>query len=390
MYEAGIKEKLPPQNIEAERSVLGAMLIDDQAVLVGTDMLNADSFYRTSHQKIFNAIISMFEKSEAVDIVTVAEKLKKRKELEEVGDVDYLTDLSNSVATSSNVDYYAKIVRDKALLRSLIKVASDIIENGFRDDEDAQNILDKAEQKVFEIRQRNVTAGFIPMSSMVEDSIETIERICNQDEEVSGISTGFHDLDSRISGLHKGNLIVVAGRPSMGKTSFGLNIAQHIGLEKKIPVGIFSLEMSAEELLLRMLCSEAQVDSRRVRDGYVGSNEWAALTSAAGRIKESKIFIDDSPNLSSLEMKARARRLKAKYPDLGLVVVDYIQLLPGRGIESDNRQQEISYVSRNLKILAKEIEIPVIAMSQLSRAPEKRSGDARPRLSDLRESGAIE
>ncbi|NLB34547.1 MAG: replicative DNA helicase, partial [Elusimicrobia bacterium] len=225
---------------------------------------------------------------------------------------------------------------------------------------------------------------------MIEDTIDTIESIYKQEGDASGLSTGFKALDKLLSGLHKGNLIVVAGRPAMGKTAFGLNIAQYLGIEKNIPVGIFSLEMSARELLMRILCTEAQVDMKRVRDGYIGSGEWAALTTAAGKIKESRIFIDDSPTVTILEMKARARRLKARYPDLGLILVDYIQLMPGKSGDSESRQQEISYVSRNLKILAKEIDVPVIAMSQLSRAPEKRSGDARPRLSDLRESGAIE
>jgi len=390
MFKAGA-DRVPPQNLEAEKSVLGSMLIDEQAVMQGVEMLTPDSFYKTSHKSIFEAITSIFEKGDAVDIITVSEELRKQKELENIGGADYLTELVDSVATSSNISYYAKIVRDKALLRQMIKVSSKVIEECFKANEESEDILDRAEQKVFDIRQKNVISGFKQMSSLVEDSIDTIEKICNQDEEVSGLSTGFKNLDRQISGLHRGNLVILAGRPSMGKTSFGLNIAQYVGLEKKIPVGIFSLEMSVNEILMRLLCSEARVDLRRVRDGFVGSNEWAALTSAAGRIKESKIFIDDSPAVTPLEMKAKARRLKAQHPDLGLILVDYIQLVPGKsGGDSESRQQEISYVSRSLKILAKEIDIPVIAMSQLSRAPEKRTGDSRPRLSDLRESGAIE
>ncbi len=383
-------DKLPPQNIDAEMSVLGSMLIDENAVLRCVEILNKDCFYRTHHKIIFESIISLFQRSEAVDVVTVAEDLGKRNKLAEVGDVDYLTSLVNSVVTAANVMNYAKIVRDKSMLRDLINVSSDVIEKAFSAEEEPGQLIDKAEQAVFDIRHKGVTSEFIELSSMVEDSIETIEKIYNKDSDVSGLTTGFKKLDNMLSGLHKGNLIIVAGRPSMGKTALCLNVAQHLGLEKKVPVGVFSLEMSAEELMNRMLCSEAQVDSSRVREGIMGSREWAQLTSAAGRLKAAKIMIDDSPSLSPLEMKARARRLKARYPDLGVIIVDYIQLMSTSEGNSDNRQQEIAYISRSLKVMAKEIEIPVIALSQLSRAPEKRGPDALPRLSDLRESGSLE
>ena len=382
--------RVPPQDLEAEQAVLGSMLIDESAVHAGVEMLTPESFYKTSHRKIFQVMSGLFEKGEPVDFVTVSSELKKQKEYENVGAADYLKWLMDSVATTANIEHYAGIVRDRALVRELISVSQKVIADGFQDDEDAQSLLDRAEQRVFDIRQRNMAEGFRALSGMVEDTIDMIEDIFNREGEVSGVSTGFQSLDRLISGLHGGNLIVLAGRPAMGKTAFGLNIAQHLGLEKNIPVGVFSLEMSARDLLMRILCCEAQVDMKKVRDGYIGSSEWAALTTAAGKIKESKIFIDDSPSLTPLEMKARARRLKARYPDLGLILVDYIQLMPGKGKDSESRQQEISYVSRSLKILAKEIDVPVIAMSQLSRAPEKRTGDARPRLSDLRESGAIE
>jgi replicative DNA helicase len=367
------------------------MLIDQAAVIDCIDILNAHAFYRTPHKNIFAVIKDLFAENEAVDIVTVSEKLKKKKELKGVGGFDFLSRLVDEVVSSANVTYYAKIVKDKYLLRQLIKISTDLIEESYDESKDARQLIDAAEQGVFNIRQENVTTGFQSMADMIENSIDTIEMLHNQEGSVSGISTGFRDLDKILSGLHPGNLIVVAARPSMGKTSFGLNIAQYIGLNKKVPVGIFSLEMSIKDLMMRMLCSEAKVESSRVRDGFIGKGEWAALTTAAGKIKESKIFIDDTPSITPMEMKARARRLKAEHPDLALIVVDYLQLMPGEpGSGYDNRQQEITFISRSLKVLAKEIDVPVMALSQLSRAPEKRGGDSRPRLSDIRESGAIE
>jgi replicative DNA helicase len=367
------------------------MLIDQAAVIDCIDILNAHAFYRTPHKNIFAVIKDLFAENEAVDIVTVSEKLKKKKELKGVGGFDFLSRLVDEVVSSANVTYYAKIVKDKYLLRQLIKISTDLIEESYDESKDARQLIDAAEQGVFNIRQENVTTGFQSMADMIENSIDTIEMLHNQEGSVSGIATGFRDLDKILSGLHPGNLIVVAARPSMGKTSFGLNIAQYIGLNKKVPVGIFSLEMSIKDLMMRMLCSEAKVESSRVRDGFIGKGEWAALTTAAGKIKESKIFIDDTPSITPMEMKARARRLKAEHPDLALIVVDYLQLMPGEpGSGYDNRQQEITFISRSLKVLAKEIDVPVMALSQLSRAPEKRGGDSRPRLSDIRESGAIE
>ncbi len=382
-------EKVLPQNIEAEKAVLGSMLIEKEATAKAVEILQKKSFYKESHQKIFQVIVDLYDRDEAVDIVIIAEELKKSgNSLSNVGGAQYLTSLINSVSTAANVEYYAKIVREKAILRELINVSTRIITESYEGEEDVGSLLDKAEQYIFNIAQAKLTQGFIPVSEMVHDSIELIENLYKKKEHITGVPTGFCDFDEKTGGLHSSNLIIIAGRPSMGKTSFALSIAQYAAIEKKMPVAIFSLEMSKEEVLMRMLCSEAKVNLHHVRTGFLSKKGWPALTSAASRLSEAPIYIDDAPAPTVLEMKARARRLKAE-KGLALLIIDYLQLMPGRTGKAEYRQQDVSEITRALKILAKELNVPVVALSQLSRAPEKRT-EPRPQLADLRESGAIE
>lgn len=381
-------DKIPPQNLEAERSVLGAMLIEKEAIAKAIDFLREGSFYSETHQKIFQAIIDIYDKNKAVDFVTVAEELKKAKLLKEVGGATYLSNLIDSVATAANVEYYAKIVQEKAVLRNLIRVATQIVTDSYTDTKDVSEILDQAERAIFGITQSKVQTGFIPVSEMVHGSIETIESLYKKKEKVPGVPSGFIDLDRKTGGFYASNLIVVAGRPSMGKTSFCLSVARNVGVNESLPVAIFSLEMSREELVLRLLCSMARVSVHKVRTGFIDKKDWTPLTNAASVLSNVPIFIDDSPAISVLEMKARTRRLQSER-GLSLIIIDYLQLMPGRTGRSEYRQQDISEITRSLKSMAKELKVPVIAISQLSRETEKRTSK-RPQLSDLRESGAIE
>jgi replicative DNA helicase len=380
--------KVPPQHLEAEEFVLGAILIDNQAMNKVLEVLSPSAWYREAHRKIFQAMIELSEVNEAIDQVTVSECLRRRNELEQIGGAAYLAKLVAQVPTAANVRHHAKIVQEKALLRNLITVATDIVASGYRDSEKVEDLIDQAERSIFEIAERKMRPSFVPVREIVKASFETIERLYEKKERVTGVPTGFTDLDEMTSGLQPSDLIIVAGRPSMGKTALALSIAQYAAIEKRETVAIFSLEMSKEQLVLRMLCSEARVDAHKLRSGFLGRTDWPKLTSAAGRLAEAPIYIDDSPAMTVLEMRAKARRLKAER-GLGLVIVDYLQLMRGRG-GADNREQEISDISRSLKALAKELAIPVIALSQLSRAVETRGGDKKPQLSDLRESGAIE
>lgn len=380
--------KIPPQHLEAEEFVLGAILIDNQAMNKVLEVLSPSAWYREAHRKIFQAMIELSELNEAIDQVTVSECLRRRNELEQIGGAAYLAKLVAQVPTAANVRHHAKIVQEKALLRNLITVATDIVASGYRDSEKVEDLIDQAERSIFEIAERKMRPSFVPVREIVKASFETIERLYEKKERVTGVPTGFTDLDEMTSGLQPSDLIIVAGRPSMGKTALALSIAQYAAIEKRETVAIFSLEMSKEQLVLRMLCSEARVDAHKLRSGFLGRTDWPKLTSAAGRLAEAPIYIDDSPAMTVLEMRAKARRLKAER-GLGLVIVDYLQLMRGRG-GADNREQEISDISRSLKALAKELAIPVIALSQLSRAVETRGGDKKPQLSDLRESGAIE
>lgn len=381
-------DRVPPQAMEAERAVLGGILLEPESATRAVEIILPEAFYRPANARIFRAMIALFMRREPIDVMTLSEELRKAGDLEEIGGIAALTDLVDSVATAANMEYYAKIVLDKYLLRQLIRASSEIAGECFRAGENADSILDEAEQKIFRISEYRVSQGFIHIKDILKERFEEIQRVHETRESVTGMPSGFIDLDKYTAGFHPSDLVIIAGRPSMGKTSFALNIAQHVGLVEKKPVAMFSLEMSRELLVQRLLCSEAQVDAQKVRRGFTSAKDIERLTNAAGLLSEAPIFIDDTPAITTLDMRARARRLKAEY-DLAMVIIDYLQL--ARTSErSENRQQEISSISRSLKALAKELNIPVVALSQLSRAVEARGGDRRPMLSDLRESGAIE
>lgn len=380
-------EKIPPQNREAEMSVLGAMLFEESALVRCLEILEPTYFYDEPHRRIFTAAQTLFEKNQAVDLVTVSEELRRRKQLEEIGGASYLTQLTASVPTAVNVENYAQIVKEKALLRRLIQAANQILHETYEPESEVDELVDRAEQMIFEIGQHQIEGRFYSLKDIIRTSIETIDQLYQRKEHVTGLATGFKELDIKTAGLQKSDLVIVAGRPSMGKSAFVSCICEHAAIELKKPIAFFSLEMSKEQLVQRMLCSHARVNAQNVRTGYLSHQDWPKLTAAAGKLSEASIFIDDSPSLTALELRAKARRLKGQH-DIALVVVDYLQMMQGFG-RSENRQQEISEISRSLKALARELVIPVIAVSQLSRAVESRTGN-RPQLSDLRESGAIE
>ncbi|MEW6682784.1 MAG: replicative DNA helicase [Nitrospirota bacterium] len=388
MDQIALADRIPPQHVEAEEFVLGAILLDNQALNKVLEVLSPNAWYREAHRKIFQAMIDLSETNEAIDQITVCEQLRRRNELEQIGGAAYLAQLVAQVPTAANVRHHAKIVQDKSLLRNLITVATDIVASGYQDVEKVDDLIDQAERKIFELAERRMRQSFIPVRQIVKGTFEMIERLYERKELVTGVPTGFSDLDKMTAGLQPSDLIILAGRPSMGKTALALNMAQHAATKCNETVAIFSLEMSKEQLVLRMLCSEARVDAHKLRSGFLAREDWRKLTDAASRLSEAKIFIDDTPGMTVLEMRAKARRLKAEHR-LALVIVDYLQLMRGRG-DADNREQEISDISRSLKGLAKELNVPVIALSQLSRAVETRGGDKKPQLSDLRESGAIE
>ena len=381
-------EKLPPQNDEAEIATLGSMLLDHEAISQAVELVTDQSFYKESHRKIFRAIIQLYNDNKAVDIITLTEQLKKEGSLDEVGGPVYVSTLASSVPTAANIVHYAKIVKEKAVLRSLINASTEIASECYNSSRNADELLDKAQQLVFDVSSKKVDARFAQIRDVIKSSIETIDSLYQRKAHVTGLGTGFRELDIRTAGFHPSDLIVVAARPSMGKSALASCIAEHIGVVEKQPVAFFSLEMSKEQLVQRMLCSHARVDAHKVRTGFLSQADWPRLVTAAGKLSEAPIYIDDSGTLSALELRAKARRLKALY-DIKLVVVDYLQLMKGASTSSDNRQQEISEISRGLKALARELNVPVIAISQLSRAVEQRE-NKRPQLSDLRESGAIE
>ena len=382
-----ILEKVPPQSIEAEQAVLGAMLIEKEAINRVVEILGEDDFYKEAHRKIFSVIVGLYEKDREVDIITVSEELRNKGAIESVGGPSHIQELINSVPTAANAYQHAKIVKDKAIVRNLINAATQVVAQSYDNDGDIDGLLDDAESAIFNATQHKANKSFSPMRDIVLDSLERVDVLYQAKGNITGIATGFYDLDDYTSGLQKSDLVVVAARPSMGKTALALDMAQHVGLEQRLPVAIFSLEMTKEQVGLRMLCSIGRINQHRLKTGQLEEEDWGKLTSSARLLSESHVFVDDTANLSVLEIRAKTRRLSAKYK-LGLVIVDYLQLIRGRA-RIENRQQEISEISRSLKALARELEVPVIAVSQLSRAVEART-DKRPLLSDLRESGAIE
>ncbi|RJQ15121.1 MAG: replicative DNA helicase [Nitrospiraceae bacterium] len=380
-------DRLPPQNVEAEQSVLGAVLLENEAIAAVIEHLTPGDFYRESHKKIFIAMLDLYEKNEPIDLITLTEQLSKKEQLEEVGGASYLSSVVNLVPTSANVRYHSKIIKEKAILRNLITTSTEIITSCYDTDDDVHDLLDRAETRIFNISEKMVRTSYVHVKKIIKDTIELVDRLFNKKELITGLPTGFDDLDTETTGFHPGDLIVVGARPGMGKTAFCLNIAAHVGIKVKAPTAIFSLEMTKEQLVLRMLCSEAEVDSKAVRSGYHSKEDYRKLVNAAGNLAEAPIYIDDSFN-TVLDMRAKARRLKAEH-GLGLVVIDYLQLMSGVGNYSA-REQAVSDISRSLKALAKDLGLPVIVISQLNRSCEQRGEDKSPIIADLRESGAIE
>jgi len=379
-------DRLPPQNIEAEQAVLGSMLLDSDSIFIATEILKPEDFYERAHQVIYEVILSLVELNEAVDLVTVTEELRRQGKLDSVGGASYLASLANTVPSAANAEYYARIVSEKATLRALIKAASHIANQCYDEADDIAVLLDDAEQRIFEIAQRRNREGFSPIKEVLTDTFETIERLSQSRGEVTGIPT-FKDLDKLLSGLQKSDLIICAARPGMGKTSFCLNIAQNAAVRHNYSVAIFSLEMSKEQVVQRMLASEAMIDQHKLRTGRLNDEEWARLLKVMGPLSEAPIYIDDTPSLTAMEIRAKSRRLKAD-KGLDLVIIDYLQLMQGHR-KADSRQQEVAQISRALKSLARELKTPVLTLSQLNRGVEQRQ-DKRPIMADLLESGAIE
>jgi replicative DNA helicase len=384
-----LSSRIPPQSLEAERAILGAILLENESLPRAIEILTSDDFYKEGHRRIFSTMVALFERTEPVDLLTLSEELRRRGELDEVGGPAALAALVEEAATAAHLLSYAGIVREKALLRELIRVSTEIIGQSYEAREDVETLLDQAERMIFQISERRLEGTAVPVRSILKETFEYIEALYERKEHVTGLATGFDRLDKLTSGLQPSDFILVAGRPSMGKTALALNIAKYAGIELKKRVLVLSLEMSREQVVQRLLCAEARVDSHRVRTGYLEPKDWPRLTNAAGRLAEAPIFIDDTAGLTVLEARAKARRMKAEH-GLDLVLIDYIQLMRGRG-SMENRQQEISEISRALKAMAKELRIPVVGLSQLSRAVETRpTREHRPQLSDLRESGALE
>ncbi len=380
------QERLPPQNVEAEEAVLGSLLIDREAIGRVASFLRDGDFYRDRNREIYAAALTLYDRREPIDLLTLKDELERRGRLEEVGGTAYLASLSANVPTAIHVEYYARIVERTAILRRLIGAAGQIAALAYEPTDEVDTVLDRAEQLLFAVSQRRLTREYVSLHQALKDYFDTIDFLHQHKGEVVGVPTGFRDLDQMTGGLHPSDLVIIAGRPAVGKTSFALTIAHAAAVRHHVPVAIFSLEMSVEQLVQRLLCSEASVDSHRLRSGYIDEYEWHRISQAFGVLSEAPIYIDDTANITTLELRAKARRMKAEH-DIQLLVIDYLQLMQGRGLE--NRVQEVSEISRGLKGLARELDIPVIALSQLSRAVESRQ-DHRPVLSDLRESGSIE
>jgi len=380
-------DKIPPQSIDAEMAVLGSMLLDRETIPQAIETLNEDCFYKDAHRKIYSAIIRLFDENKGVDLVTVMEELKRASSLDDAGGPAYVSGLASSVPTAANFIHYAKIIKEKMLLRKLISTSTQVVSDCYNTTQEVDSLIDKAEQMIFEVTSRKLDQRFSSLREIIKGSIEKIDGLYQRKENVTGIATGYRDLDIKTAGLQASDLIIVAGRPSMGKSALATCIVEHAAVVEKVPVAFFSLEMSKEQLVQRMLCSHARVDAHKVRTGFLSQADWPRLVSAAGKLSDAPIYIDDTPGISILELRAKARRLKSQF-DIKLIVLDYLQLMEGPK-SADSRQQQISEISRSLKALARELNVPLIAISQLSRAVEQRT-DHMPQLSDLRESGAIE
>ena len=380
--------RIPPHDIEAEQAIIGIMLTDKDAVIAAVEVLQEQDFYREDNKIIYSAILNLYNRAEPIDIITLKSELKSMGKFEAVGGLEYIVQLPDKVPTTSNVEQYIKIVEEKSMLRALIKTADELITLGYDPTQEVEQVIDTAEKKIFQVMQKKNQKGYSSIKDILVDTFTQLEKLYNQKESITGVPTGFVDLDYRTSGLHNSDLILVAARPAMGKSAFALNIATNAAVRAKVPVAIFSLEMSKEQMTNRILCSEAMVDSAKVRTGKIDDDEWAKLAATSGELSEAGIYIDDTPGISIMEIRAKCRKMKLE-KNIGLVVIDYLQLVQGSNKKGGSREQEIAEISRSLKILAKEIDVPVIALSQLSRAPEQRI-DHRPMLSDLRESGSIE
>ncbi|WP_139492481.1 replicative DNA helicase [Brevibacillus dissolubilis] len=380
-------DRVPPQNLEAEQSVLGAVFLSKDALITAVEILQPEDFYKASHQRIFKIFLDLYEKGEPVDLVTVTAELQQQKVLEEVGGVTYLTDLASSVPTAANVEYYAKIVEEKSLLRRLIRTATKIANDGYTREDDVGEIIADAEKYILEISHNRNSGGFIPIKDALMETYEKIEALSQQTGDITGIPTGYTDLDKMTSGFQRSDLIILAARPSVGKTAFALNVAQNVAARANETVAIFSLEMGASQLVQRMICAEGNLDAQKMRSGRLDEDDWQKLTMAIGTLAKAPVYIDDTPGITVQDIRAKCRRLQQER-GLGMILIDYLQLIQGRG-KGDNRQQEVSEISRTLKGIARELNVPVIALSQLSRGVEQRQ-DKRPMMSDIRESGAIE